>query len=62
MFEIGDRVFWVMGHGDFKTIVRAIYVEQIDEEYSEVNTYENNNRYWQTKQTVLTSLLQKDVD
>jgi hypothetical protein len=61
MFEIGDKVFWLMGHGDNKVLIRGLYYTELDSEFSEVNTYENNNRFWQTKQKVLTLLLQKDA-
>lgn len=61
MFEIGDKVCWEMGRGEHKVLLRGLYYDQVDSQYSEVNTYENNNRFWKSKQLVLTSLLKKDV-
>ena len=58
MFEIGERVKWYVGQS--RALCKGLYYTQIDEEYSDVRCYENNNRPWNCHQEVRTIDLEKD--
>lgn len=57
-FEIGQKVFWEIN----QFVVRALFLREIDSEFSEVKCYERNGRRCIHTLKVITALLNFDGD
>jgi len=57
-FEIGQRVFWCIN----QFVNKALYLKEIDEEFSQVRCYERNGRRCVHTLKVVTALLNFDGD
>lgn len=56
--EIGQKVKWEIGN----SVCRGLYIDVIDDEFSDVRIYEKDGKKYVQTIKVITKLLVKDID